>query len=293
MAELVDDFKISNVEITNELGINLTSDISRIKHTGNDIFNISSSGEINIRTETKNGDYDNDINLYAGDGSDNITEDNEGGDIRFYAGNGGQNGDGGDIRIEAGDGNDNDGGDIHIEAGDGDYGGDIRIESGYGSINAGPITIEAGEKYGNNTNQGAPLYLFGGYANGNAKGGNVELRAGYGSNGYGDIKISDGPAQKIGFFGNTPVIRPASTGETAGVFTYSEDQANLRHESTFTGNLGDKAYTISDIVKALKQLGFLDTFNAAPGLAPLAQDFPQPRESKPKKDKNKKRMGDN
>jgi hypothetical protein len=293
MAELVDDFKISNVEITNELGINLTSDTSRIKHTGNDEFNISSSGEINIRTETKNGDNDNDINLYAGDGSDNNYEDTEGGDIRLYAGDGGQNGDGGDIIISAGDGNDNDGGDINVYAGDGDDGGYIRIEGGYGSINGGTVTIEAGEKYGNNTSRGAPLYLFGGYVNGNAKGGNVELRAGYGSNGYGDIKISYGPEQKIGFFGNTPVIRPASNGETAGVVTYPEDQANLRHESTFTGNLGDKAYTISDIVKALKQLGLLDTFNAAPGLAPSAQAFPQPRSSKPKKDKNKKRMGDN
>ena len=41
MSEIVDDLKISNVEITNELGINLTSDTSRIKHTGNDFLNIS------------------------------------------------------------------------------------------------------------------------------------------------------------------------------------------------------------------------------------------------------------
>ncbi len=290
MAELVDDFKISNVEITNELGINLTSDTSRIKHTGTTELNISSRGEVHITTEDRvvSSDQDNDILITAGDG---IFTGRDGGDIRLTSGNG--HDDGGEIEIRAGNGRDQ-GGYILIVAGDSNVdnitnnedGGYINIIAGdtYGNnSNGGQINISAGDNYSTNNGSGGDiniqsgysengsggsLYLSGGY--GEINGGNVEIYGGYGASSYGNIVISGGPSQKIGFFGNTPVIRPASTGETAGVFTYSEDQANLRHESTFTGNLGDKAYTISDIVKALKQLGLLDTFNAAPGVEPLA-----------------------
>lgn len=292
MSEIVDDFKISNVEITNELGINLTSDTSRIKHTGNNEFNITSSGEINVRTENKNGGNDCDINLYAGDGLD---VDEEGGDIRLEAGNG--DGSGGDIEINAGNGGnrggyiemyagngvDDDGGDIEIISGNStNYsGGDIDIYGGDGKLSGGDVYIEAGEKTGDNGNKGANVEIRGGYANGSGQGGDVVIYGGYGDDGesYGDIKISNGPSQKIGFFGNDPVIRPASNGETNGVSTPGGD-ANLRHDSTFTGNVGDKAYTISDIVKALKQLGFLDSDVALPGLAPAALPVPQPRVSR-------------
>lgn len=388
MAEIVDDLKISNVEITNSLGINLTSDITRIKHTGNDEFYISSSGELTISTEKKNTGNDCDINLYAGAGQDVDGED-EGGDIRLYSGDGGANGgDGGDIRIVAGDGitgnyeggyveiysgygageggyidiiagdgDNNDGGDVYIGAGygyqnggyiqlragdsnidnptndssagpvdiyggdsygenatsgyiniysgndystgTGGYGGDLYLQSGYsqngtggflgiyggnGSVYGGAVRIEAGTKSGNNANNGADVQIYGGYSNGTGVGGSIIIRAGNSAaNGRGGIIISQGPAEKIGFFGNTPVIRPASTGETGGVV--QNNGFELRDNSTFTGNLGDKAYTISDIVKALKQLGFLDTYEAAPGVEPASMPEAQPRVEKPKKER--------
>jgi hypothetical protein len=58
-----------------------------------------------------------------------------------------------------------------------------------------------------------------------------------------------------GFFGATPVVQPDTTGTTTG-FTAGSGTAVL-DDSTFTGNTGTAAYTIGDIVKALKDLGLL------------------------------------
>jgi hypothetical protein len=59
----------------------------------------------------------------------------------------------------------------------------------------------------------------------------------------------------IGFFGAAPVVQPNGTGETTG-FTAGAGTPVL-DDSTFTGNVGTKAYRISDIVKALKNLGLI------------------------------------
>ena len=58
-----------------------------------------------------------------------------------------------------------------------------------------------------------------------------------------------------GFFGATPVAQPSTTGTTTG-FTSGSGTAVL-DDSTFTGDTGSTAYTIGDVVKALKDLGLL------------------------------------
>lgn len=68
-------------------------------------------------------------------------------------------------------------------------------------------------------------------------------------------KIGTATGQKLGFYNATPVIQQAGTGETVG-FTAGSGTA-VNDDSTFTGNVGSTAYRISDIVKALKNLGLL------------------------------------
>jgi hypothetical protein len=68
-------------------------------------------------------------------------------------------------------------------------------------------------------------------------------------------KIGTATSQKIGFFNATPVVQQSGTGETSE-FTAGTG-TTARADSTFTGAVGSTAYTISDIVKALKNLGLL------------------------------------
>lgn len=68
-------------------------------------------------------------------------------------------------------------------------------------------------------------------------------------------KIGTATTQKLAFWNVTPVIQPATTGTTTG-FTVATGTAVLAG-STFTGNTGASAYTIGDIVLALKQAGIM------------------------------------
>ena len=66
---------------------------------------------------------------------------------------------------------------------------------------------------------------------------------------------SNGSVPLIGFYGGTPVVQPATTGTTTGMTTNTGTP--VLAGSTFTGNTGSTAYTIGDIVNALKNLGLL------------------------------------
>lgn len=72
-------------------------------------------------------------------------------------------------------------------------------------------------------------------------------------------KIGTGTTQKIGFYNATPIVQPATTGTVAGFTLVGPDAAATRVQSnsTFTGNTGATAYTIGDIVYALKTIGIL------------------------------------
>lgn len=69
-------------------------------------------------------------------------------------------------------------------------------------------------------------------------------------------KIGTATSQKLGFYNATPVIQQATTGTTTG-FTAGGPSNTVHLDATFTGGSGTKAYTISDIVLALKNLGLL------------------------------------
>lgn len=68
-------------------------------------------------------------------------------------------------------------------------------------------------------------------------------------------KIATAAAQKLGFHNATPVIQYATVGTTTG-FTAGAGTAVLS-DSTFTGGSGTKAYTVGDIVLALKTKGLM------------------------------------
>lgn len=68
-------------------------------------------------------------------------------------------------------------------------------------------------------------------------------------------KIGTATTQKLGFYNATPVVQQATTGTTTG-FTAGSGTAS-KSDSTYTGNTGTAAYTVGDIVLALKNLGFL------------------------------------
>lgn len=68
-------------------------------------------------------------------------------------------------------------------------------------------------------------------------------------------KIGTATSQKLSFFNSTPIVQPATAGEATG-FGLGVGTP-VTHNSTFTGNTGAAAYTIADVVKALKLLGLM------------------------------------
>lgn len=82
--------------------------------------------------------------------------------------------------------------------------------------------------------------------------------AGFAAKATFDLEVEiDGPLNHdgttVGLYAATPVVQATAGGVVAG-FTAGSGAAVLV-DSTFTGNSGTEAYTISDIVVALKNLG--------------------------------------
>lgn len=69
------------------------------------------------------------------------------------------------------------------------------------------------------------------------------------------LSLLGAATDKLGFFGATAVVQQATTGTVTGFSQVTGD--DVTHASTFTGNSGTKAYTIGDIVLALKNYGLL------------------------------------
>jgi hypothetical protein len=68
-------------------------------------------------------------------------------------------------------------------------------------------------------------------------------------------KIGTAATQKIGFFNATPAAQQTAAALTTG--TSGGSGTALHANATITGNVGSTAYTVGDIVKALKTLGLL------------------------------------
>jgi hypothetical protein len=69
-------------------------------------------------------------------------------------------------------------------------------------------------------------------------------------------KIGTATNQLLGFYNQTPIVQPSTTGVTTNGFTQGSGN-NVHPNSTFTGGIGTNAYTISDIVAHLKSLGLI------------------------------------
>ena len=71
------------------------------------------------------------------------------------------------------------------------------------------------------------------------------------------IKIGSATSSLLGFYGATPAAQQSGTGTNATGFTANGPTNTVHADSTFTGNVGTTAYSISDIVKHLKTIGLI------------------------------------
>lgn len=71
----------------------------------------------------------------------------------------------------------------------------------------------------------------------------------------GDSALGNAATDKVGFYGATTIVQYDTTGTVTGFVAGSGTAA--KDDSTFTGNTGTTAYTVGDIVRALKQLGLI------------------------------------
>ena len=138
----------------------------------------------------------------------------------------------------------------NLSWGAGDGTGTVTSVGGTGTVNGltltGTVTSTGNLTLGGTLNLSSPPTIGGGTP---AAGTFTNLTS------TGNTILGNAPTDTFGVYGVTPVVQPAGTGVTAG-FTAGMGTAVL-DDSTFTGNTGTAAYTIGDVVKALKDLGLL------------------------------------
>jgi hypothetical protein len=89
MAEIVSDIKVDLVEVVGKLGITLSSDDTRIKHTETGVFDISSNGSISISGgQVGSSNLGATVSITGGLGTGN----ENGGDLTIAGGGGGSGG---------------------------------------------------------------------------------------------------------------------------------------------------------------------------------------------------------
>jgi hypothetical protein len=138
------------------------------------------------------------------------------------------------------------------------------LPGGITSLANTDLSIQPGDPTGatGGSGKGGHLTLSGGKGFTTGDGYSITIRGGDKGTGgtfAGGVSIGGGSVGtvKIGFYAASPVIQPQTTGTTTG-FTAGAG-TTVDSAATFTGNSGSTAYTIGDIVLALKQLGLLKT----------------------------------
>ena len=199
MAEIIDDIKVSSVEITKNNSILLSGENPSIVHKSYNY--LDSNDELTIKSNILNVVSTRNINMYS---IDNLTSDTGNISLETGSSNGnefGVSGNTGNISIKTGLSNYNQSGDIEVSCGSSKAGGNMIIKSGNSSDNnGGNITVQTGS--GSLGNGGDFLLTSGNSINGNA--GNITLTSGN-SNGY--FGYSGGIAGKISLIsgnGNIP-----------------------------------------------------------------------------------------
>jgi len=179
MAEIIDDIKVSSVEITKNTSIVLSGENPNIVHKSYNY--VDSNDELTIKSNILNVVNTRNININS---IDNLISDTGNISIETGASNGnefGISGDTGNISIKTGYANFSKSGNIEVSCGAGTIGGNMILKSGNSSNNnGGNITVQTGS--GSLGNGGDFLLTTGTCFNGNS--GNITLTCGN-ANGYG------------------------------------------------------------------------------------------------------------